>query len=87
MNTEVKEAEQTIELTAQEKQAILDARERTKQQEENSQAMQEFYAELETLCKKHEVAPQLVNKDLLQIVQLLPEAIQKQQLVWTKLES
>lgn len=85
MNTEVKETELT--LTEQEKQAILDARERTQQQEENSKAMQEFYQELEELCKKHQVAPQLMNTDLLQIVQLLPEAIQKQQLAWKKLES
>lgn len=87
MNTEVKETEQTIELTAQEKQAILDARERTKQQEENSAAMQEFYADLEALCQKHQVAPQLTNKELLQLVQLLPDAIGKQQLIWKKLES
>ena len=85
MNTEVKETELT--LTEQEKQAILDARERTQQQEENSKAMQEFYQEIEELCKKHQVAPQLMNTDLLQIVQLLPEAIQKQQLAWKKLES
>lgn len=85
MNIEVKETE--LALTEQEKQAILDARERTQQQEENSKAMQEFYQELEELCKKHQVAPQLMNTDLLQIVQLLPEAIQKQQLAWKKLES
>ena len=85
MNTEVKETE--LALTEQEKQAILDARERTQQQEESSKAMQEFYQELEELCKKHQVAPQLVNTDLLQIVQLLPDAIQKQQLAWKKLES
>jgi hypothetical protein len=87
MNTEVKETELEIELTAQEKQAILEARERAQQQQENSKAMQEFYAELEALCDKHQVAPQLVNKDLLQLVQLLPDAIGKQQLVWKKLES
>lgn len=87
MNTEVKETELEIELTAQEKEAILEARERAQQKEENSKAIQEFYAELEALCQKHQVAPQLINKDLLQIVQLLPEAIQKQQLVWKKLES
>ena len=85
MNTEVKET--TIELTEQEKQAIIDARERTQQQEESSKAMQEFYKELEELCKKHQVAPQLVNSDLLQIVQLLPDAIGKQHLIWKKLES
>ena len=87
MNTEVKETELDIELTAQEKQAILDARERAQLQQENSKAMQEFYAELEALCDKHQVAPQLVNKDLLQLVQLLPDAIGKQQLIWKKLES
>ena len=87
MNTEVKETELDIELTAQEKQAILDARERAQQQQENSIAMKEFYAELEALCDKHQVAPQLVNKDLLQLVQLLPDAIGKQQLIWKKLES
>lgn len=86
MNTEVKETELNIELTAREKQAILDARERAQQQEESSKAMQEFYVELEALCKKHQVAPQLANQDLLHIVQLLPEAIQKQQLIWKKLE-
>lgn len=87
MNTEVKETELEIELTAQEKQAILDARERAQEQEENSKEMQEFYAELEALCKKYQVAPQLANPDLLQLVQLLPEAIQRQQLTWKKLES
>jgi len=87
MNTEVKETELDIELTAQEKQAILEARERAHQQQEQSKAMEEFYAELEALCKKHEVAPQLANKDLLQLVQLLPDAIGKQQLIWKKLEN
>jgi len=87
MNTEVKETELEIELTAQEKQAILDARERVQEQEENSKVMQEFYTELEALCKKYQVAPQLASQDLLQIVQLLPEAIQKQQLTWKILES
>ena len=87
MNTDVNETELDLELTAQERQAILDARERAQEQEENSKAIQEFYMELEALCQKHQMAPQLVNKDLLQIVQLLPEAIQKQQLIWKKLES
>ncbi len=85
MNTKVKETE--ITLTAQEKQAILDTRERAKQQEEEAKSLQEFYKELEELCKKHHVTPQLKNFDLLQIVQLLPEAINKQQLVWKKLEN
>lgn len=85
MNTTVKEKE--LNLTTEEKQAILDARERTQQQEAHSKAMQEFYTELEALCQKHQVAPQLMNSDLLQIVQLLPDAIGKQQLIWKKLES
>mgnify|MGYP003149232185 CR=1 FL=1 len=76
-----------ITLTPQEKQAILDARERTKKQQEDSRAMQEFYAELEILCQKHQVAPQLINKDLLQLVQMLPDAINKQQLVWKKINT
>jgi hypothetical protein len=87
MNTEVNETEPNIELTAQEKQAILDARERAQQQQEESKALQAFYTELEALCEKHQVAPQLANKDLLQLVQLLPDAIGKQQLIWKKLES
>jgi hypothetical protein len=85
MNTETKELE--MQLTEEEKQAIIDARERSKETQENNKAMQEFYQELEELCKKHHVAPQLANTDLLQIVQLLPEAINKQQLAWKKLEN
>lgn len=85
MNTEAKELE--MQLTEEEKQAIIDARENAKRSEENNKAMQEFYQELEEVCKKHKVAPQLMNSDLLQIVQLLPDAISKQQLAWKKLEN
>lgn len=85
MNTEVKETELDLELTEQEKQAILEARERAKKQQEDSKALQEFYQELDALCKKHQVAPQLTNKDLLELVRLLPDAIGKQQLVWKKI--
>lgn len=82
MNTEVNEQE--MQLSDAEKKAIMDAREAAKKKEEYTQEMQAFYQELEALCKKHNVAPQLVNADLLHIVKLLPEAIGKQQVVWTK---
>jgi len=82
MNTEVNEQE--MQLSEAEKKAIMDAREATKKKEAYTQEMQGFYQELEALCKKHSVAPQLVNADLLHIVKLLPEAIGKQQVVWSK---
>ena len=85
MNTEAKELD--VQLTEEEKQAILDARERAKQKEETDKVLQAFQKEFEELCQKHQVAPQLVNSDLLQIVQLLPEAINKQQLAWKKVEN
>ncbi|MFD2568735.1 hypothetical protein [Pseudotenacibaculum haliotis] len=85
MNTKTKDLE--VQLTEEEKQAVLDARERSKKKQESDLALQEFYKELEALCKKHNVAPLLANSDLLQIVQLLPEAIQKQQLAWRKIEN
>jgi hypothetical protein len=83
MNTEVNEKE--MQLSDAEKKAIMDAREAAKKKEAYTQEMQEFYQELEALCKKHSVAPQLVNADLLHIVKLIPEAIGKQQVVWTKI--
>jgi hypothetical protein len=82
MNTEVNEQE--MQLSDAEKKAIMDAREAAKKKEAYTQEMQEFYLELDALCKKHNVAPQLVNADLLHIVKLLPEAIGKQQVIWTK---
>jgi hypothetical protein len=50
MNTEVNEQE--MQLSDAEKKAIMDAREAAKKKEAYTQEMQEFYLELDALCKK-----------------------------------